>query len=128
MTRVFPANGKFTPRQREYYEIYLRLYQALMTSIAVHKRADDVIAKAVKKMDAIMASYRFTDERIKAAAAKFVEGFRARKQANGLGHNVGLEVHDLGGLQAPTLEPGRIFTIEPQLRLEDEHLGVGSRT
>src|SRR5205085_6470084 len=33
VTRVFPANGKFTPRQREFYTIYLRLYQALMTSI-----------------------------------------------------------------------------------------------
>jgi Xaa-Pro aminopeptidase len=33
-------------------------------------------------------------------------------------------VHDVGGLQAPTLEPGRVFTIEPQMRLEDEHLGV----
>ncbi len=124
VTRVFPANGKFTPRQREYYEIYLRLYQALMTSIEVHKRPIDVIANAVKKMDAVMASYRFTDDRIKAAAVKFVEGFRSRRQANGLGHNVGLEVHDPGGLQAETLEPGRIFTIEPQLRLEDERLGI----
>jgi Xaa-Pro aminopeptidase len=53
-----------------------------------------------------------------------VDGFRARKDARGLGHNVGLEVHDVGGLQAPTLEPGRVFTIEPQMRLEDEHLGV----
>lgn len=124
VTRVFPANGTFTPRQREYYEIYLRLYQALMTSIDVHKRPIDVIADAVKKMDTIMASYRFTDERIKAAAVKFVEGFRARRQANGLGHNVGLEVHDPGGLQAETLEPGRIFTIEPQFRIEEERLGV----
>ena len=32
-----------------------------------------LIATAVKKMDAIMASYRFTDDRIKAAAGKFVE-------------------------------------------------------
>ena len=124
VTRVFPANGRFTARQREYYEIYLRLYQALMTSIEVHKRPIDVIAAAVKKMDAIMASYRFTDERIKAAAVKFVEGFRARRQARGLGHNVGLEVHDPGGLQADTLEPGRVFTIEPQFRIEEERLGV----
>ena len=51
-------------------------------------------------------------------------GFRARTDARGLGHTVGLEVHDVGGLQAPTLEPGRVFTIEPQMRLEDEHLGV----
>jgi Xaa-Pro aminopeptidase len=124
VTRVFPANGKFTPRQREYYEIYLKLYQALLTSIAVRKTPGEVVAVAVTKMDAIMASYRFTDERIRTAAAKMVDGFRARKDPRGLGHNVGLEVHDVGGLQAPTLEPGRVFTIEPQMRLEDEHLGV----
>jgi Xaa-Pro aminopeptidase len=124
VTRVFPANGRFTPRQREYYEIYLKLYQALLRSIAVHKTPGEVIAMAVTKMDAIMAGYRFTDERIRTAAAKMVDGFRTRTDARGLGHNVGLEVHDVGGLQAPTLEPGRVFTIEPQMRLEDEHLGV----
>ncbi|HUQ89060.1 MAG TPA: aminopeptidase P N-terminal domain-containing protein [Vicinamibacterales bacterium] len=124
VTRVFPANGTFTPRQREYYEIYLKLYQALLTSIAVHKTPGEVTAAAVTKMDAIMTSYRFTDERIRTAAANMVEGFRARKDIRGLGHSVGLEVHDVGGLQASTLEPGRVFTIEPQMRLEDEHLGV----
>jgi Xaa-Pro aminopeptidase len=124
VTRVFPVSGTFTPRQREYYEIYLKLYQALLTSIAVHKTPGEVTTAAVVKMDAIMASYRFTDERIKAAATKMVEGFRARKEPRSLGHNVGLEVHDVGGLQAATFEPGRVFTIEPQMRLEDEHLGV----
>src|SRR5215469_5062626 len=33
VTRVFPANGKFTARQKEFYNIYLQLYRALMTSI-----------------------------------------------------------------------------------------------
>jgi Xaa-Pro aminopeptidase len=124
VTRVFPADGKFSPRQREFYGIYLRLYQALMTSIEVHKRPIEIIASAVKKMDAVMASYRFTDDRVRAAAVKFVDGFRARTQAASLGHNVGLEVHDPGGLQADTLEPGRIFTIEPQMRIEEEHVGL----
>jgi Xaa-Pro aminopeptidase len=124
VTRVFPADGTFTSREREFYEIYLRLYQALMTSIEVHKRPIDVMANAVKKMDAVMASYQFTDDRIKAAAVKFVDGFRSRTQAASLGHNVGLEVHDPGGLQADTLEPGRIFTIEPQMRIEEEHVGL----
>jgi Xaa-Pro aminopeptidase len=124
VTRVFPVNGRFTPRQREYYGIYLKLYQALLTSIAVHKTPGDVVATAVGKMDAIMAGYPFTDDRIKAAAAGMVEALRARKNPRALGHNVGLEVHDVGGLQADTFEPGRVFTIEPQMRLEDEHLGV----
>ena len=124
VTRVFPVNGRFTARQREYYGIYLKLYQALMTSIAVHKTPGEVLATALGKMDAIMAEYPFTDDRIRAAAAKMVEALRARRNPRGLGHNVGLKVHDVGGLQADTFEPGRVFTIEPQMRLEDEHLGV----
>ncbi len=125
VTRVFPANGRFTPRQREMYGIYLALYQALLTSIQAHKTPADCVKAALVKMDAAMASYPFTDGRIKAAAAKMVEGYRSRQATTrSLGHNVGLEVHDVGGLQAETFEPGRIFTIEPQFRIEEEHLGI----
>lgn len=113
VTRIFPANGRFTPRQREAYSIYLKLYRALMTSIKVHAAPRDIVAEARTKMAAIIASHRFTDERIKAAAERFPMG---------LSHTVGMEVHDVGG-QAPTLEPGRVFTIEPEMRLEDEHIG-----
>lgn len=125
VTRVFPANGKFTPRQREMYEIYLKLYQSVLMSIQVHKTPADCVKDALVKMDAVMASYRFTDARIKAAAVTMVEGYRSRQAATrSLGHNVGLEVHDVGGLQAATFEPGRIFAIEPQFRIEEEHLGI----
>jgi Xaa-Pro aminopeptidase len=122
VTRVFPANGKFTPRQREFYTIYLRLYQALMTSIEVHKRPADIVKAAVVKMDRIMAGYRFTDERIKAAAAQFVERYRTSR-ANSLGHTIGLEVHDVGN-PTETLEPGQLFTIEPAMKIPEEHLGL----
>ena len=33
-------------------------------------------------------------------------------------------LHDVGGLQAETLEPGRIFTIEPAMQIDDERLGI----
>lgn len=122
VTRVFPANGKFTARQREYYTIYLRLYQALMTSIKVHATASDIIKGAVLKMDAIMASYRFTDPKVKDAATKFVERYRTSK-ATSLGHTVGMEVHDVHN-PTPALEPGQIFTIEPAMQIVDEHVGI----
>lgn len=125
VTRVFPANGTFTPRQREMYEIYLKIYQAVLTSIEIHKTPAECVKNALVKMDAAMASYKFTDPRIKAAATKMVENYRSRQATTrSLGHNVGLEVHDVGGLQADTFEPGRIFTIEPQFRIEEEHLGI----
>ena len=122
VTRVFPANGKFTPRQREFYTIYLRLYQALMTSIQVHMRPSDVIKDAVVKMDAVMKGYQFTDERIKQAATQFVERYR-NSRANSLGHNVGMEVHDVRNPTA-TLEPGQVFTIEPAMQIAGEHVGI----
>src|SRR5262250_3407968 len=110
VTRVFPANGKFTPWQREFYMVYLRLYQSLMTSIKVHARPGDVIKEAVAKMDAVMADFKFADSKIKEAATCFVERYRVSK-ANSLGHTIGMEVHDVR-LPTQTLEPGQLFTIE----------------
>jgi Xaa-Pro aminopeptidase len=124
VTRVFPANGTFTPRQREFYTVYLRLYQALLTSITVHVTPGEVVSRALPKMDRIMKEFRFTDPKIKAAAERFVEGYGGRTNARSLGHMVGLEVHDVGGLQSDTFEPGRIFTIEPAMQIDDERLGI----
>jgi Xaa-Pro aminopeptidase len=128
VTRVFPANGKFTARQREFYIIYLRLYQALMTSIRVHVTAREIMDSAVVKMDKIMATYHFTDRAIKTAAEGFVRRYRSNPNAAGrgggsLGHSVGMEVHDVRN-PTPTLEPGYIFTIEPQMTLESGELSV----
>lgn len=122
VTRVFPANGKFTARQREFYAIYLRLYQALMTSIKVHTAASNIIKEAVVKMDAVMASFKFTDPKIKEAATRFVERYRA-STSNSLGHTIGMEVHDVR-LPTQTLEPGQLFTIEPAMTIPDEHVGI----
>ena len=122
VTRVFPANGTFSARQRELYTIYLKLYQALMTSIRVRAAPRDIIRDAVRKMDGIMSSFAFTDPKIKAAATAFVDRYRA-SNANSLGHAVGMEVHDVGR-PTPALEPGQVFTIEPAMRLPDEHIGI----
>jgi Xaa-Pro aminopeptidase len=125
VTRVWPANGKFTAWQKEYYGIYLKLYRALMTSIEVHVTPADVMRRAVVKMDAIVASYPFTDDKIKTAATTFVNRYHTQSQSPraSLGHGVGMEVHDVR-MPTPTLEPGEIFTIEPEMRIEELHLGL----
>jgi Xaa-Pro aminopeptidase len=122
VTRVFPANGRFSARQREFYGIYLGLYRALMTSIRVHAAPRDIIKDAVVRMDQVMSAFRFTDSKIKDAAAAFVQRYRT-SNANSLGHSVGMEVHDVR-MTGSTLEPGFIFTIEPAMQIEDEHLGI----
>jgi Xaa-Pro aminopeptidase len=122
VTRVFPASGKFSARQREFYTVYLRLYQALLTSIQVHARAADIIKEAVVKMDRILAGYAFTDDKIKQAAVQFVDRYR-NSRANSLGHTIGMEVHDVRNPNQ-TLEPGLLFTIEPAMTIPDEHIGI----
>ena len=121
VTRIFPANGKFTPRQREMYTIYLRLYQAVMTSIKPYVTPADIAKDAVVKMEAIVANYKFSDEKIKTAANSFIDNYRG-KTVRSLGHTVGMSVHDVP-YAAATLQPGEIFTIEPEMRVEDEHIG-----
>jgi hypothetical protein len=49
------------------YEIYLELYQSVLTSIRCTRRRR-LREERLVKMDAIMVRYQFTDARIKAAA------------------------------------------------------------
>lgn len=117
VTRMFPANGRFSPAQRELYTVYLRLYQALMDSIRPYAAPDEIRREAAAKMRARLASIGPIDARYRAAAERLVEEV-ATSRARGLGHFVGMEVHDV---TAPykVLEPGMVFTIEPALTIPD---------
>jgi Xaa-Pro aminopeptidase len=88
----------------------------------VHQRPSDIIKTAAGRMDAILAAFPFTDDRIKKAAEAFVGRYR-NSRANSLGHSVGMEVHDVRNTTA-TLEPGTVFTIEPAMQIPEEHLGI----
>jgi len=122
VTRMFPANGTFSPRQREMYGIYLALYQALMSSIGPGPAAPRLEA-AHTKMTAILESFTFTDPKIREAATAFVE--RYARPRNSYGHWVGLEVHDVSGPAFDgTYAPGMIFTIEPALTIPDERIYI----
>jgi Xaa-Pro aminopeptidase len=126
VTRMLPASGKFSADQRERYGIYLKLYQALMTSIRPGL-ASDILKDAVGKMDGVMASYRFSSSKNRDAAARFVEGYRARltspRAGLTLGHMVGMEVHDVTK-NFTAYQPGMVFTIEPALTIPEDRVYV----
>jgi Xaa-Pro aminopeptidase len=122
VTRVFPAGGTFTPWQREWYGIYLTLYNDVMTSIRPHVPVRDIVHAAVERMQADVVAYRFSDSDIQKAAFAFVDRYR-ESPGRSLGHWVGMEVHDVGGV-TDTLEPGQVFTIEPAMPIPSAHLGL----
>jgi Xaa-Pro aminopeptidase len=126
VTRVFPASGKFTADQRELYGIYVKLYNAIMSSIRPGLTSD-IMKDVVKKMDAAMASHPFANPKNREAATRFVDGYRARlaqpRPGSTLGHMVGLEVHDVQK-NFTAYEPGMVFTIEPALTIPDDRVYI----
>jgi Xaa-Pro aminopeptidase len=122
VTRMFPANGTFTPRQRELYGVYVQFYQALMSSIGPGP-AGPRFEAAHAKMTAILEATTFADPAIREAATAFVTGYSRPRTS--FGHWVGLEVHDVsGGRFDGVYQPGMIFTIEPALRIAAERIYV----
>jgi Xaa-Pro aminopeptidase len=122
VTRMFPASGTFTPRQRELYTIYLRMYQALLGSIRPYTTPAEIAREASGKMETIFNEFSFSEPAIRDAAERFIDGYRNR-EVQRLGHWVGMEVHDVG-VPFEVLTPGMVFTIEPALRIPEERLYI----
>jgi Xaa-Pro aminopeptidase len=114
ITRTLPANGKFTPRQREIYEIVLGAQNA---AIAAAKPGSQLCRAGKNSLFKIAYEYINThgkDKQGKPLGQYFIHG---------LSHHIGLNVHDVGDSCRP-LEPGMVFTIEPGIYIPDENLGV----
>jgi Xaa-Pro aminopeptidase len=115
ITRTLPANGKFTPRQREIYDIVLGAQDAAMHAL---KPGMDMCRKGNKSVYKIAFDYintHGTDKHGKPLGQYFIHG---------LGHNIGLNVHDPGDLCSKPLVPGMVVTVEPGIYIPEENLGV----
>jgi Xaa-Pro aminopeptidase len=115
ITRTLPASGKFTPRQREIYEIALGAQRA---AIAAFQSGKSTIARD-RPNSLYQVAYDYIDSH-----GKDSHGERLGKYFNhGLSHYVGLNVHDEGDYDVP-VGPGMVFTIEPGIYIPEEKLGV----
>jgi Xaa-Pro aminopeptidase len=134
LSRVFPANGVWTPLQRERYTLYLQCYRALLASIVPGKTPREILTQASAKVDAILAAHSFANDAAGRATREAFQQYARRDKDTlsaaepfQLGHAVGMEVHDdvwhKSALQ-DRLQPGEIFTIEPQIRFADDHTGM----
>ncbi|MCX6226482.1 MAG: Xaa-Pro peptidase family protein [Bacteroidia bacterium] len=108
ITISYPANGKFTPRQREIYEACNAVHEACMktyrpglTSQQCDKEVKEILIKKGFNPDSDLM----------------------KKFGGGFGHYVGMAVHDVGGGPS-VLKPGMVFANEPLAVFAKEKLGV----
>jgi Xaa-Pro aminopeptidase len=114
ITRTIPANGKFTQRQREIYEVVLGAQNAALAAI---KPGMDYCQRGSKSVHKIAYDYinsHGKDLHGKSLGQYFIHG---------LGHDIGLDVHDPGDYCKP-LQPGMVVTVEPGIYIPEENLGV----
>lgn len=114
ITRTFPVNGRFSPVQRELYDLVLEAQRAAIDQVrpgrsfdAFHQAAVEVLTEGMLRLGLLSGSL---DENL--------AGHRYRRwYMHKTGHWLGLDVHDVGdyrvGGEFRELEPGMVVTVEP---------------
>jgi Xaa-Pro aminopeptidase len=102
VTRTYPASGSFTPEQKKIYDVVLRAQQSCIDMIRPGVYMEDLQRNAERVIrDAGYRDY-------------FIHG---------LGHFVGLDVHDSGLYKKP-LAAGMVITVEPGIYIPEKSIGV----
>jgi Xaa-Pro aminopeptidase len=115
ITRTMPVNGHFTARQREIYDVVFGAQQAAMAGFQSGKSS--ITRTGANSLYQVAYDYINTH-------GKDLHGQPLGQYfIHGLGHYIGLNVHDPGDYSVP-LGPGVAFTIEPGIYIPEENLGV----
>jgi Xaa-Pro aminopeptidase len=109
ITRTYPVSGVFTQRQRELYNLVLEVQE----HVAQHARPGYWLSNKDNP-----------EKSLNHIARKYLEdkGY-AQYFYHGIGHFLGLDVHDVGNYSKP-LESGDVITIEPGLYIKEEGIGI----
>ena len=123
ITRTMPVSGHFSPRQKEIYDIVLGAQRAAMAAFVagkyrmgtVYERSDAAVTDSLDKV-----AYEYINTH-----GKDLHGEPLGKYfLHGLGHSVGIDVHDPMDYAHTKLDKGMVFTIEPGVYLPEEKIGV----
>lgn len=109
LTRTYPVSGVFSKRQKEIYNIVLETqeYIASLAKPGVWLKNKDKV-----------------DQSLHHLAVKFLAKHGYDKYfPHGIGHFLGLDVHDVGDYSVP-LQEGDVITIEPGIYIAEEGIGV----
>jgi Xaa-Pro aminopeptidase len=118
ITRVFPADGRFTPEQRAVYDVVHRALEAAIAAVrpgapvtGVHEAARRVLVQGMVELGLLEGEVDAIIEEEKPFKRFFMHN---------TSHWLGLDVHDAGGYrdregEPLPLEPGMVLTVEPGL-------------
>lgn len=122
LSRTIPVNGKFSKRQAEIYNACLNVHLYCASILKPKINYADYINKVNLEMEKqLMKIGLISKADIK---NQDPENPAYRKYFyHGIGHHLGLDVHDLGTRNEPVKE-GMLFTIEPGIYIEEEQIGV----
>lgn len=116
ITRTFPVNGKYTPLQKQIYDIVLE----------GQRRVIETIKPGVKfsRLNETLKEFYF--EELKNLGLVSSPEEVSKYYFHGVSHYLGAETHDIGRYGDRTLVPGMVLTVEPGLYIEE--YGIGIRT
>ena len=122
ITRTYPVSGRFTPRQRAVYDAVLRVLRKATARLQPGLTPRDWKRAAQLDMNDELVQLGLLTS---ADVAKDTAAEPACKKffMHGLGHSLGLGVHDLAPMDGP-FEAGWVVTVEPGIYIPDEGLGI----
>ena len=122
LTRTIPVSGRFSRRQKKVYNAVLRVLRASIAGATVGKLHRDWQKESQVHMNEELLKLGL----LKPSQVKKQdpENPACRKYyMHGLGHPLGLDVHDVGDMNVP-FAPGTVLTVEPGIYIPDEGFGV----
>ncbi len=119
VARMWPANGKFSPAQRELLQFVLEYRNAVLKRTRPGAEVGEILAAARKAMDPVFERTKFSKPAYEKAARALVA-----RGGGVFSHPVGMAVHDAGAYAPGPLRPGHVFSIDPQLRVPEEGLYI----
>ncbi|HYJ87246.1 MAG TPA: Xaa-Pro aminopeptidase [Pyrinomonadaceae bacterium] len=135
ITRTFPVNGRYSPGQREIYDVVLETQVSCVDMVRPGTTHDDLKAHSVEMLTEGMVRIGL----LKGKPADLIKEEKYKQfYMHGLGHLLGIDVHDVGiyyyDKQSRALEPGMVMTVEPGIYVApdtkdvpEKFLGIGVR-
>ncbi|OCG25012.1 Xaa-Pro aminopeptidase [Gilliamella sp. wkB108] len=130
ITRTFPINGKFSQAQREIYDIVLASQYQAIKLFKPGTSIQEVNQKVVRTMVEGLVKLGIMQGDVETLIA---DKAYSTYYMHGLGHWLGMDVHDVGSGRDRLLEPGMVLTVEPGLYINqdsdvpDRYKGIGIR-